>query len=45
LARPVKATRDICFESVFVLHFGHLGFLVVLTVFEKKLNSVLQSSQ
>jgi hypothetical protein len=45
LALPVNANADICRESFFVLHLGHLGFLVVLIVFEKKLKIVLQSSQ
>jgi hypothetical protein len=45
LALPVIAKADICLESFFVLHLGHLGFLLVLIVFEKKLKIVLQSWQ
>jgi hypothetical protein len=45
LALPVKANADICRERILVLHLGHLGFLRVFTVFEKKLKMVLQRSQ
>jgi hypothetical protein len=44
-ALPGTANVDICLDSVLVLHFGHLGFLEVLTVLEKKLKIVLQSMQ
>jgi hypothetical protein len=45
VALPVNTKADICRESVLVLHLGHLGFLEVLTVLEKKLKMVLQLSQ
>jgi hypothetical protein len=45
VALPVNAKADICLESFFVLHLGHLGLLEVFTVLEKKLKMVLQASQ